>query len=69
MWCLRYLEPFALLDDPIMWGCRPGMRETGYCDWEQALGNGRVAWTISQWVMAHLLQKTRKCWHQHEVDQ
>ena len=68
MWCLRYLEPFALLDDPIMFGCRPGMREAGYFDWEQALVDGRVAWTNSQWVVAHLPEK-RKFWHHHEVDQ
>ena len=26
----------------------------GYCDWEESLQDGRVAWTNSQWVMAHL---------------
>lgn len=51
-WFLRYLEPFALLEDPIMSGCRAGFQENHYCDWEEALQDGRVAWTESQWVVA-----------------
>ncbi|KAL7526250.1 hypothetical protein ACHAWF_001695, partial [Thalassiosira exigua] len=31
-WFLRYLEPFALLDDLIMYGCRKGIQESKYCD-------------------------------------
>lgn len=54
-WFLRYLEPFALMsDDPIMTGCGRGFQGTGYCDWEEAMQDGRIAWTNSQWVVAHL---------------
>lgn len=67
-WFLRYLEPFALLDDPIMYGCRPQMQEIGYSDWEVAALDGRVAWTNSQWVIAHLHSKP-KLFNHHEVDQ
>ncbi|KAL7550289.1 hypothetical protein ACHAWF_013532 [Thalassiosira exigua] len=58
-WFLRYLEPFALLgaDDGIMMGCRPGMQEGKYCDWEEAGQDGRVAWVEAQWTMALLPEK------------
>eukprot|EP00581_Thalassiosira_minuscula_P028330 CAMPEP_0183757118 /NCGR_PEP_ID=MMETSP0739-20130205/5515_1 /TAXON_ID=385413 /ORGANISM="Thalassiosira miniscula, Strain CCMP1093" /LENGTH=78 /DNA_ID=CAMNT_0025994471 /DNA_START=141 /DNA_END=375 /DNA_ORIENTATION=+ len=46
---LRYLEPFALIDDPIMYGCWKGMQQKQYCDWEEALKDGRIAWSNSQW--------------------
>lgn len=55
-WFLRYLEPYALLSDPIMY-CGSSFvhrKRDGYCDWEEALQDGRVAWTNSQWVMAHI---------------
>ncbi|KAL7490965.1 hypothetical protein ACHAWT_000818 [Skeletonema menzelii] len=55
-WFLRYLEPFALLSDPIMY-CGSSFvhrKRDGYCDWEETLQDGRVAWTNSQWVLAHL---------------
>ncbi len=68
-WFLRYLEPFALLDDPIMYGCREGFQENGYCDWEEALQDGRVAWTNSQWVIAALGGERRKVFEHKEVDQ
>ncbi|KAL7533620.1 hypothetical protein ACHAWF_004561 [Thalassiosira exigua] len=67
-WFLRYLEPFALLDDPIMYGCRPGMRKAGYCDWEEALQDGRVAWTNSQWVIAAKSRDRPVMFRHHEVD-
>ena len=47
-WFLRYLEPFAIMTgqgDPVM-ACG---RKDGYCDWEKALQDGRIAWTNSQW--------------------
>mmetsp|Transcript_14489 Transcript_14489/g.31427 ORF Transcript_14489/g.31427 Transcript_14489/m.31427 type:complete len:391 (-) Transcript_14489:207-1379(-) len=53
-WFLRYLEPYALLKDPIMHGCRTGMQEGEYCDWEEAMQDGRIAWANSQWVIANL---------------
>ena len=28
--------------------------DNDYCDWEEVLQDGRVAWTNSQWVTAHL---------------
>lgn len=42
-WFLRYLEPFALVEDPIMHGCRNGFRQTRYFDWEEAMQDGRIA--------------------------
>jgi hypothetical protein len=55
-WFLRYLEPFALMSiyDPIMWCGRHDGHGKGYCDWEKAMQDGRIAWTNSQWVIAHL---------------
>ena len=55
-WFLRYLEPFVLLNDPIMYCGSSSVhrKRNGYCDWEEALQDGRVAWTNSHWVMAHL---------------
>jgi hypothetical protein len=41
------------LTDPIMWcGSSIAHRTSGYCDWEEVMQDGRVAWTNSQWVMA-----------------
>jgi len=72
-WFLRYMEPYALLEDPIMSGCRPGFQENHYCDWEEALQDGRVAWTNSQWVTAHLGPGKRgirsRLFFHNEVDQ
>ena len=51
-WFLRYLEPFALVKDSIMYGCHHGFQSRRYIDWEEALQDGRVAWTNSQWVLA-----------------
>ncbi|KAL7526929.1 hypothetical protein ACHAWF_001973 [Thalassiosira exigua] len=67
-WFLRYLEPFALLDDPIMYGCRKGMQETRYCDWEEALQDGRVAWTNGQWIVASKAVGRPRTFVHHEVD-
>jgi hypothetical protein len=65
-WFLRYLEPFALVDDSIMFGCRRNFRQKRYIDWEEAMQDGRIAWTNSQWVIAN----TRKGMFSHvEVDQ
>ena len=64
-WFLRYLEPFALLNDPIMHGCRAGMQEGEYCDWEEAMQDGRIAWSGSQWVIANL---DFDLFFHHEVD-
>ncbi|KAL7531498.1 hypothetical protein ACHAXR_004077 [Thalassiosira sp. AJA248-18] len=68
-WFLRYMEPYALLDDPIMYGCRPGFQENRYCDWEEALQDGRVAWTNSQWVIAHVAYPVHRWFFHQEVDQ
>lgn len=69
-WFLRYLEPFALLDgDAIMYGCREGFQEGGYCDWEEALQDGRVAWSEAQWVVAHLVTGHHRLFKHVEVDQ
>lgn len=64
-WFLRYLEPFALMSmtDPIMW-C--GRHE--YCDWEKATQDGRVAWTNSQWVVAHITRDEGQLFVHEEVD-
>lgn len=67
-WFLRYLEPFALIQDPIMNGCRPGMQENGYCDWEAAMQDGRIAWTNSQWVMANIHGPKGKLFFHKEID-
>jgi len=66
-WFLRYLEPFALMTmtDPIMW-CG---RKDGYCDWEKAGQDGRIAWTNSQWVMAFITRGDGGQLFQHqEID-
>jgi len=68
-WFLRYMEPFALLDDPIMYGCRPGFQEARYCDWEEALQDGRIAWAETQWVAAHLMTGKHRLFFHEEVDQ
>jgi len=52
-WYLRYLEPFALMDDSIMYGCRRGFQDSRYFDWEEAMQDGRIAWSESQWVIAN----------------
>lgn len=67
-WFLRYLEPFALFEDPIMYGCRSSFQEHGYCDWEEALQDGRIAWTNSQWVVGNMVKPNRLFYHE-EVDQ
>lgn len=68
-WFLRYMEPFALLDDPIMSGrCRPGFQEIGYCDWEEAMQDGRVAWANSNWVLASMKGPKPKFFAHKEVD-
>ena len=67
-WFLRYLEPFALLDDPIMYGCRPGFQENHYCDWEEAATDGRIAWTNSQWVVAALSPLNPRLFRHKEID-
>ena len=63
-WFLRYLEPFALmsLTDPIM-SCGGS-----YCDWEKATQDGRVAWTNSQWVIAHITRHEGHLFDHKEVD-
>ena len=63
-WFLRYLEPFALmsLTDPIM-SCGGS-----YCDWEKATQDGRVAWTNSQWVIAHITRHDGHLFDHKEVD-
>ena len=65
-WFLRYLEPFALmsLTDPIM-SCG---RTDGYCDWEKAMQDGRIAWTNSQWVIAHITRDGGQLFYHKEVD-
>eukprot|EP00579_Thalassiosira_antarctica_P004672 CAMPEP_0201897404 /NCGR_PEP_ID=MMETSP0902-20130614/46484_1 /ASSEMBLY_ACC=CAM_ASM_000551 /TAXON_ID=420261 /ORGANISM="Thalassiosira antarctica, Strain CCMP982" /LENGTH=448 /DNA_ID=CAMNT_0048430261 /DNA_START=33 /DNA_END=1379 /DNA_ORIENTATION=- len=68
-WFLRYLEPFALLDDPIMYGCREGFQENRYCDWEEAAQDGRIAWSNSQWVSANLVYPQHRLFVHKEVDQ
>ncbi|KAL7532133.1 hypothetical protein ACHAXR_004460 [Thalassiosira sp. AJA248-18] len=68
-WFLRYMEPYALLNDPIMFGrCRPGFQESGYCDWEEAMQDGRVAWSNSNWVVASMLGPRPKFFTHVEVD-
>ena len=68
-WFLRNLEPFVYLDDPIMYGCRPGMQENRYCDWEEASQDGRIAWTNSHWVTASLVFPRHRFFYHNEVDQ
>ena len=65
-WFLRYLEPFALLEDDIMISCRHDQRQKNYVDWEECMQDGRVAWTNSQWVIASY---EGILFHHHEVDQ
>ena len=67
-----HLEPFALMSsDPIMTGCGRGFQSTGYCDWEEAMQDGRIAWTNSQWVVAHIShhQDRPRLFVHKEVDQ
>ena len=52
-----------------MYGCRPGFMQAGYSDWEEALMDGRVAWTDSQWTVAHVADPFDKLFKHHEVDQ
>jgi hypothetical protein len=65
-WFLRYLEPFALVKDPVMHGCRNGFQQKKYFDWEEAMQDGRIAWSNSQWVVASY--KHGILFHHHEVD-
>lgn len=66
-WFLRYLEPFAVIEDSIMFGCRRGFRQKKYFDWEEAMQDGRIAWTNSQWVVANYKHGT--LFSHKEVDQ
>ena len=71
-WFLQNLEPYALISsDPIMTGCRRGFQSKGYCDWEEAMQDGRIAWTNSQWVVAHIShhQDRPRLFVHKEVDQ
>jgi hypothetical protein len=52
-WFLRYLEPFAIIQDPIMTSCTAKLSKINYCDWEQLAQDGRLEWTNSQWVVAN----------------
>ncbi|KAL7472605.1 hypothetical protein ACHAXS_012968 [Conticribra weissflogii] len=65
-WYLRYLEPFAMMDDSIMYGCRRGFQDSRYFDWEEAMQDGRIAWSESQWVIANAPSSV---FVHHEVDQ
>jgi hypothetical protein len=56
-WFLRYMEPYALVQDPIMTSCNEERKRLNYIDWEEALQDGRVAWTNSQWVVANNLME------------
>lgn len=53
-WFLRYLEPFALLNDPIMYACRRNGRQKKFCDWEEAMQDGRIAWANAHWVVGSI---------------
>mmetsp|Transcript_237 Transcript_237/g.520 ORF Transcript_237/g.520 Transcript_237/m.520 type:complete len:443 (+) Transcript_237:307-1635(+) len=66
-WFLRYFEPFALMQDPIMYGWkRDGIfRERKYFDWEEAHQDGRVAWSEAQWIVASV---EKDLFFHHEVD-
>ena len=54
-----------------MTGCGRGFQSTGYCDWEEAMQDGRIAWTNSQWVIAHIShhQDRPRLFVHKEVDQ
>jgi len=67
-WFLRYFEPFALMQDPIMYGWkRDGIfKERKYFDWEEAHQDGRVAWSEAQWIVASV---EKDLFFHHEVDQ
>jgi hypothetical protein len=65
-WFLRYLEPFALMQDSIMYSCYERLRSRKYFDWEEAFQDGRIEWTNSQWVVANCQDDM---FHHHEVDQ
>jgi len=69
-WFLRYLEPFALMSiyDPIMWCGRHDAHGKGYCDWEKAMQDGRIAWTNSQWVIANLGRGGGPLFEHEEID-
>jgi hypothetical protein len=51
------MEPYALVQDPIMTSCNEERKRLNYIDWEEALQDGRVAWTNSQWVVANNLME------------
>lgn len=65
-WFLRYLEPFALIQDEILQSCRPGLRKRQYVDWEECMQDGRIEWMNTQWVIANF---GRDLFQHHEVDQ
>ena len=44
------------------------MQENGYCDWEAAMQDGRIAWTNSQWVMANIAGPKGKLFFHKEID-
>jgi len=68
-WFLRYLEPFALIQDSIMFGCRRDARKRRYFDWEEAMQDGRIAWSHTQWVVANMRREGRSSLFKHvEVD-
>ncbi len=57
------------LTDPIMWcGSSIAHRTSGYCDWEEVMQDGRVAWTNSQWVMAQFGKRGDPLFVHMEVD-
>ena len=75
-WYLRYLEPYALMTDPIMYGCRRGFQRSKYFDWEEAMQDGRIEWTNSQWVIASIvlngppsIHGKHGIWNHVEIDQ
>lgn len=67
-WFLRYLEPFALIHDSIMFGCRRDARRRRYFDWEEAMQDGRIAWPHTQWVVANRREGRSPLFRHVEVD-
>jgi len=56
-WFLRYYEPYALFDEPVMLAHGRTGKKRKYFDWEEAGQDGRIEWVNSNWILGASQEK------------
>lgn len=56
-WFLRYFEPYALFDEPVMLAYGRTGKKRKYYDWEEAGMDGRIEWVNSNWILGASQQR------------